>query len=50
MHKLSQQHAIKVRFAAARSPVVEAVDAHVRLRDLSRRIIERIRQICRNNN
>ena len=50
MHKLSQQHAIKVRLAAVRLSVVVAVDTHIRFRDLSRRIIERIRQICRNNN
>lgn len=47
---LPQQHAIKVRLAAARSLVVKAVDAHIRLRDLFCPIVERIRQIRRNNN
>lgn len=47
---LPQQHAVKVRLAAARPLVVKAVDAHIRLRDLFCPIVERIRQIRRNNN
>lgn len=47
---LPQQHAIKVRLAAARPLVVKAVDAHIRLRNLCCPIVERIRQIRRNNN
>lgn len=42
---LPQQHAVKIRLAAARLPVVEAIDAHIRLRGLRCPIVEWIGQV-----
>ena len=46
---LPQQHTIEVCLAAARLSVVEAVEAHIRLRHFRRSIVERIGQVGRDH-